>query len=56
MDDAVATTADLDRQVRLDLAAVFRLRAHYGWRDVIFNRAASPPYSSHSWDLETGMV
>jgi ribulose-5-phosphate 4-epimerase/fuculose-1-phosphate aldolase len=32
--------ADLDRQARVDLAAVYRLLAHQGWGDVIFNHAA----------------
>jgi hypothetical protein len=26
-------------QARVDLAAVYRLVAHYGWDDVIYNRA-----------------
>jgi len=32
--------ADADRQARVDLAAVYRLLAHHGWGDVIFNHAA----------------
>lgn len=40
MNDAVTTTTDLDQQARLDLAAVYRLLAHHGWGDVIFNHAA----------------
>ena len=40
MNDAVSNNADLDQQARLDLAAVYRLLAHYGWGDVIFNHAA----------------
>jgi ribulose-5-phosphate 4-epimerase/fuculose-1-phosphate aldolase len=32
--------ADLHRQARVDLAAVYRLLAHQGWGDVIFNHAA----------------
>jgi ribulose-5-phosphate 4-epimerase/fuculose-1-phosphate aldolase len=42
MDTAVIdrTTADADRQARVDLAAVYRLLAHHGWGDVIFNHAA----------------
>ena len=32
--------ADVDRQARVDLAAVYRLLAHHGWGDVIFNHAA----------------
>ena len=39
MNDAVSTT-DLDQQARLDLAAAYRLLAHHGWSDVIFNHAA----------------
>ncbi len=34
------TQLDADQQARLDLAAVYRLLAHYGWGDVIFNHAA----------------
>jgi ribulose-5-phosphate 4-epimerase/fuculose-1-phosphate aldolase len=34
------TTTDADRQARIDLAAVYRLLAHHGWGDVIFNHAA----------------
>ena len=34
------TVADTDRQARMDLAAVYRLLAHHGWGDVIFNHAA----------------
>src|SRR5271156_5554516 len=34
------TTIGADRQARLDLAAVYRLLAHHGWGDVIFNHAA----------------
>ena len=33
-------TTDADRQARVDLAAVYRLLAHHGWGDVIFNHAA----------------
>ena len=40
MNDAVSTNADLDQQARLDLAAVYRLLAHHGWGDVIFNHAS----------------
>ena len=32
--------ADADWQARVDLAAVYRLLAHHGWGDVIFNHAA----------------
>lgn len=35
-----ATGADAAWQARIDLAAVYRLCAHYGWGDVIFNHAA----------------
>lgn len=31
---------DTERQARVDLAAVYRLLAHHGWGDVIFNHAA----------------
>jgi ribulose-5-phosphate 4-epimerase/fuculose-1-phosphate aldolase len=31
---------DADRAARVDLAAVYRLLAHHGWGDVIFNHAA----------------
>ena len=34
------TTANADWQARVDLAAVYRLLAHHGWGDVIFNHAA----------------
>jgi ribulose-5-phosphate 4-epimerase/fuculose-1-phosphate aldolase len=34
------TVTTLDTQARIDLAAVYRLLAHYGWGDVIFNHAA----------------
>jgi ribulose-5-phosphate 4-epimerase/fuculose-1-phosphate aldolase len=34
------TIVDADRQARIDLAAVYRLLAHHGWGDVIFNHAA----------------
>jgi len=34
------TTSDADWEARIDLAAVYRLLAHYGWGDVIFNHAA----------------
>ena len=34
------TTIGADRQARVDLAAVYRLLAHHGWGDVIFNHAA----------------
>ena len=43
MDTNVAqstTELDADWQARVDLAAVYRLLAHYGWGDVIFNHAA----------------
>jgi ribulose-5-phosphate 4-epimerase/fuculose-1-phosphate aldolase len=34
------TGTEADWQARVDLAAVYRLLAHYGWGDVIFNHAA----------------
>ena len=34
------TATEADRQARVDLAAVYRLLAHHGWGDVIFNHAA----------------
>jgi ribulose-5-phosphate 4-epimerase/fuculose-1-phosphate aldolase len=34
------TMAEADWQTRVDLAAVYRLLAHHGWGDVIFNHAA----------------
>ena len=37
---AATTTSDADRAARVDLAAVYRLLAHHGWGDVIFNHAA----------------
>ena len=43
MDTNVAQSTaevDADWQARVDLAAVYRLCAHYGWGDVIFNHAA----------------
>jgi ribulose-5-phosphate 4-epimerase/fuculose-1-phosphate aldolase len=40
IDSNRGTTVDADRQVRIDLAAVYRLLAHHGWGDVIFNHAA----------------
>src|ERR1700709_328120 len=35
-----AGQSEADTQARLDLAAVYRLLAHHGWGDVIFNHAA----------------
>src|ERR1700733_1254620 len=40
MDAATIIQSDADTQARLDLAAVYRLLAHHGWGDVIFNHAA----------------
>lgn len=41
IETAPTTSAtDADRQARVDLAAVYRLLAHHGWGDVIFNHAA----------------
>jgi ribulose-5-phosphate 4-epimerase/fuculose-1-phosphate aldolase len=34
------TSGERDWQARIDLAAVYRLLAHHGWGDVIFNHAA----------------
>ena len=36
----ITATIDADWQARVDLAAVYRLLAHHGWGDVIFNHAA----------------
>ena len=35
-----STSANTDWQTRANLAAVYRLLAHHGWGDVIFNHAA----------------
>src|SRR5690348_3529237 len=35
-----SASANADWQTRVDLAAVYRLLAHYSWGDVIFNHAA----------------
>ena len=35
-----ARISDTERQARVDLAAVYRLCAHYGWGDVIYNHCA----------------
>jgi ribulose-5-phosphate 4-epimerase/fuculose-1-phosphate aldolase len=40
IDTASTTASEADARARLDLAAVYRLLAHYGWGDVIFNHAA----------------
>jgi ribulose-5-phosphate 4-epimerase/fuculose-1-phosphate aldolase len=41
MNDTVTlSNVDLDRQARVELAAVYRLLASHGWGDVIFNHAA----------------
>jgi len=37
---ASTATTQADWQARVDLAAVYRLLAHHGWGDVIFNHAA----------------
>jgi len=37
---AHTSVVDADWQARVDLAAVYRLLAHHGWGDVIFNHAA----------------
>jgi ribulose-5-phosphate 4-epimerase/fuculose-1-phosphate aldolase len=36
----LAKVSDAERQARLDLAAVYRLCAQYGWGDVIYNHCA----------------
>src|SRR5262245_53100082 len=36
----LADISDGERQARVDLAAVYRLCAHYGWDDVIYNHCA----------------
>lgn len=35
-----ADISDAERQARVDLAAVYRLCAHYGWDDLIYNHCA----------------
>ena len=37
---STSAMTDGERQARLDLAAVYRLCAHYGWDDVIYNHCA----------------
>ena len=37
---SLADISDAERQARVDLAAVYRLCAHYGWGDVIYNHCA----------------
>ena len=37
---SLAGMTDAERQARIDLAAVYRLCAHYGWDDVIYNHCA----------------
>src|SRR5690349_5931112 len=36
----LADISDAERQARVDLAAVYRLCAHYGWDDVIYNHCS----------------
>ena len=36
----LANVSDAERQARVDLAAVYRLCAHYGWDDLIYNHCA----------------
>src|SRR3954466_7201520 len=36
----LADLSDAERQARPDLAAVYRLCAHYGWGDVIYNHCS----------------
>ncbi len=38
---APATIAPQEWSARVDLAAVYRLVAHHGWDDVIYNRGGS---------------
>src|SRR6185369_11359683 len=40
IETAHTSVVDADWQARVDLAAVYRLLAHHGWGDVIFNHAA----------------
>ena len=42
----IKPVTDADWQARVDLAAVYRLLAHHGWGDVIFNHAAMRPPSN----------
>jgi ribulose-5-phosphate 4-epimerase/fuculose-1-phosphate aldolase len=37
---SLGEVSDAERQARVDLAAVYRLCAHYGWDDVIYNHCA----------------
>jgi ribulose-5-phosphate 4-epimerase/fuculose-1-phosphate aldolase len=37
---SLADISDAEREARVDLAAVYRLCAHYGWDDVIYNHCA----------------
>jgi ribulose-5-phosphate 4-epimerase/fuculose-1-phosphate aldolase len=37
---SLADTPDAERRARIDLAAVYRLCAHYGWDDLIYNHCA----------------
>ena len=44
----MATPSDAERQVRIDLAACYRLVAHYGWDDMIFTHiSAKIPGTEH---------
>src|SRR3954470_8875739 len=36
----LADLSDAERQARIDLAAVYRLCAHYGWDDIIYNHCS----------------
>src|SRR5258705_11932694 len=36
----LADISDAERQTRVDLAAVYRLCAHYGWDDILYNHCA----------------
>src|SRR5437762_12953489 len=37
---SLADISDAERQARVDLAAAYRLCAHYGWDDLIYNHCA----------------
>jgi hypothetical protein len=36
------TMSPAEWESRVDLAAVYRLVAHYGWDDIIYNHAGTP--------------
>ena len=37
-----AAVSSAEWQARVDLAAVYRVVAHYGWDDLIYNEAKAP--------------